>query len=351
MIRKSQRNDENKENVGNVTAFFAQMSQASNKSPPPPELPAAIRPQMDPLQGLLADPAVVSVLPLEITILNLTDSLDLSRTRLENQCQIKFNKNAKNIPQNANNIPKKYQPAKITQTLAQNSEHSQRRRNSGSIRLMGPPKCRPKNQNHPYTRPLTPKDPMEEPRKRELLSGLENGDCLSEALKKMMKKSLANEYSEYENKYLALEIHVLWQNEAKQVSPEPQDANPLSCQCVLHHTNSSVFCSGNPDQAAPVLGADSPPGGAQTAAQAEAAAHVELACQSESSAAQADADTQADAARAEVGRGGNHVKEITAPFGSMDYMPEAWRNFTINLDEFYPYSTDPELIQLYMHFV
>ena len=119
MIRKSQRNDENKENVGNVTAFFAQVSQASNKSPPPPELPAAIRPQMDPLQGLLADPAVVSVLPLEITILNLTDSLDLSRTRLENQCQIKFNKNAKNIPQNANNIPKKYQPAKITQTLAQ----------------------------------------------------------------------------------------------------------------------------------------------------------------------------------------------------------------------------------------
>ena len=63
MIRKSQRNDENKENVGNVTAFFAQVSQASNTTsgPPPPALPAATQPRMDPLQSLFTDPAVVSV--------------------------------------------------------------------------------------------------------------------------------------------------------------------------------------------------------------------------------------------------------------------------------------------------
>ena len=90
MVEKPPRNDENKENGGSVAAFFAQVSNITG-SPPSPELPTALRPLMDPLQNLFEDPAVVSVLPLEITILNF--SLDLSRSRLEKQPQIKFNEN------------------------------------------------------------------------------------------------------------------------------------------------------------------------------------------------------------------------------------------------------------------
>ena len=45
------------------------------------------------------------------------------------------------------------------------------------------------------------------------------------------------------------------------------------------------------------------------------------------------------------------VEEIPAPFGSMEYMPEAWRNFKIDLEEFLPSSTDAELIKLYCNFI
>ena len=240
MVEKPKRSEENKENGGSVAAFFAQVSNITG-SPPSPELPTALRPQMDPLQNFFEDPAVVSVLPLEITISYLTNSLDLSRSKLQKQPQIKIenaknvpknvkdiprkyrptnvaqpvaqpvsknsekymiifnknaknipknakiipkkyhptyiaqpldqnsekyrikvNKNARNIPKNAKNIPKKYHPTNIALPLTQNSEKYLGRPNSGSIRLMGQSKCRPKNQNHPYTRPLTPKDPMKQ---------------------------------------------------------------------------------------------------------------------------------------------------------------------------------------------
>jgi hypothetical protein len=446
MVEKPPRNDENKENGGSVAAFFAQVSNITG-SPPSPELPTALRPQMNPLQNLFEDPAVVSVLPLEITILNF--SLDLSRSRLEKQPQIKFNentknvprkycptiiaqplaqnsekyliifnKNSKNIPKNAKIIPKKYHPTYIAQPLAQKSEKYQIKSNkiaenipknakiipkkyplaqnsekylgrqeSGSVRLMGQSKCRPKNQNHPYTRPLTPKKPMKQPWEHGFLSRVNNGARLSDALMKMM---IEKEYLAYQNKYVEIEIHTLWLSQNNQIE---QAAIPLGSQCHQHPTNSLVFCfqctTENPAQTALGLGKDTPPRDVQPeaaqsapalgggdpleSATAEAAeAFVSEATETTThAAAQAAANEAATHAAAQgavdaatppggfqagdvqpgVGRGVNSVKKQSAPFGSMEYMPEAWRNFKINLDDFLPASPDPEMIQLLLNFV
>ena len=432
MVEKPLRNDENKENGGSVAAFFDQVIQAyyTAEGPRHPKLPATIRPQMDPVQSPFVDPAVVSVLPLKMTSLILTNSLDLPRLiKPVSEFKIRLNKNARNIPKKvlplahkplvlnsenyqefkikftktARNIPKKLLP--LVQPLSQN--YYQGRRSPEFIRLMDPSKCRPKDQNHPQNQSQSPKDPiMEESRKDGLLSKLENGACLSDALREMMNKDLANEYLAYQKKYLSHKLHLLWQNDQNElgVLPQPQVATPFSSQCRLHPTHSLVFCSqcdtGNPARATPALGRGVQPGDAQgvpapgggadvqapeaaateaaTEVAAEAAATIlpianetatHVAAQVAQTAANEDA-TQvaaqaseaavAEAAAAETAalqaatppRGSQAaVEEIPAPFGSMEYMPEAWRNFKIDLEEFLPSSTDAELIKLYCNFI
>ena len=494
MVEKPPRNDENKENGCSVAAFFAQVQNLTG-SPPSPELPTALRPQMDPLQNLFEDPAVVSVLPLEITISYLTNlklenaknvpknakniprkyhptNTAQSHAQNSEKYLIIFNKNVKNIPKNAKIIPKKYHPTYIAQSVAQNSEkyriksnkiaqnipknaknipkkyhptnialpltqNSEKylgRPNSGSIRLMGQSKCRPKNQNHPYTRPLTPKDPMEPPREHGVLSKVYNGDRLSDAL---MKMTIEKEFIAYQNKYVELEIHNLWFSQNNQIE---QATIPLGSQCHQHPTNSLVFCSQctteNPKDVQPeaaqsggsvppksanaeaaeafvseatettatneaathaaaqgAVDATAPPGGFQDgdvqhgggsppasviaeAAEAFVSEAIETTNQVTAQAttdeavdeAADEAPTQAVAQGADdavalpggfqdgdvqpgIGRGVNSVEEQSAPFGSMEYMPEAWRNFKINLDDFLPASPDPEMVKLLLNFV
>ena len=415
MVEKPLQNDENKENGGSVAAFFDQVIQAYYTAEGP------LHPKLRP-QSLFVDPAVVSVLPLKMTSLILTNSLDLHRLRKPvSEFKIRLNKNARNIPKKvlplahkplvlnsenyqefkikftktARNIPKKLLP--LVQPLSQN--YYQGRRSPEFIRLMDPSKCWPKDQNHPQNQSRSQKDPiMEESRKDGLLSKLENGACLSDALRKMMKKDLANEYLAYQKKYLSHELHLLWQN-VQNVLPQPQVAIPFSSLCRLHPTHSLVFCSqcytGNPALGGGVhpgdaQGVPAPGGGADvqapeaaateaaTEVAAEAAATIlpianETATQAAAQvaqtaanedatqvAAQASEAAVAEAAAAETAafkaatppRGAQAaVEEIPAPFGSMEYMPEAWRNFKIDLEEFLPSSTDAELIKLYCNFI